>query len=255
MKDNNRQFAFTLIEMLVVVVILAIIVTIAMPAVSTMIKSNKMSSARNLIRSALGLAQAHAAKTQKYAGVRFQFDRDGWKTGTQYLVIIETDHDTTFNAVANMKPATLPTGIGVISLDADTNGMLDDDEGDLDGIMGATTFCIIFSPTGQLAKQSVEVYARDDADTTFGSETNVNDEPLPGDPKVPTLYHDKNWGDQDTRGPDWCRTEPSAMGLRIFEVEKMEECDPDDTRFDDYVYSLDPVLINHYTGTIIDEEW
>ena len=62
-----------------------------------------MSSAKNLIKSALAQAQAYAATHQKYAGIRFQvagdfqviggkvsFHYNAWKAGKQYLVLIES---------------------------------------------------------------------------------------------------------------------------------------------------------------------
>jgi len=258
---KKQKAAFTLIEMLVVIGIIALMIAATTPAVLALVKSNKLSAARNLIRSALVLAQAHAAQSQRYAGVRFQFDRDGWEKGQQYLVLIEKAAPGSatyeYNAIPNTKPATLPMGIGVIALNAVvasnsnlSNGNLDDDlDHALGGLLNATTFSIIFSPTGQMVVKKVQALARDVDDKTFGNQLDVDTIARAGDPPSPLLYYDNYVPVIDS--VSWCEYEPSTTGFYIYETQLMAECEPD-FRYDDYVEpALDPILINAYTGTII----
>jgi prepilin-type N-terminal cleavage/methylation domain-containing protein len=250
-----RRAGFTMVELLTVMAIIAIMALLVLPGFTKMIQSNKDGAARNLIRAALAEAQAHAAKTQKYAGIRFQFDRDGWANGRQYLVLIENVGGATFVTAPNAKPIALPEGIGVISSEVDNFGdpYIDDDatsDGPLHTLDGATTFNIVFSPTGQMVLKSVTVNPRTDDDKVFNYETYVNNGNA-------LLYYDGWWRDSVSTGsftlaPLWCANEPSTKGLYIFEVNKMQEVAAS-ARWSNYIGTPDvePVLINMYTGTII----
>ncbi|MBN1844737.1 MAG: prepilin-type N-terminal cleavage/methylation domain-containing protein, partial [Sedimentisphaerales bacterium] len=110
--------AFTLVEMLVVILIVAIMISLIVPASNAFVYSYKASSAQNLVRSALAQAQAYAAKERRYAGIRFQYDAEGWEHGRQYLILIErtpaVDNEQ-YQAVPNVTPVSLPAGMGALS--------------------------------------------------------------------------------------------------------------------------------------------
>ena len=272
MNGKKRQYGFTLIEMLVVVAIVAVMSALVLPNTMGMIRSQRAAATKNLIKNALAQAQAHAAVTQKYAGVRFQFTKDQWQNNRQYLVLIENEpgmvpgpgvpihsHDR-FVAIRNAKAATLPTGMGVISQTAYGSAMIPDDLTQF-GVMGETTFSIIFSPTGQLVCKQVYLRPRDSVDdavdvngdpidTIVNLDNNVNE-------GVGLFYHDV----YEIASPEWRREELSAMGLYIFDADKLMSIDglnmSPDGRAEEraiYIQSLEPILINIYTGTIIREE-
>ena len=272
MKLYERQTGFTITELLVVIGIIALMGTLAIPATVAMVESHRRTAARNLIRTALAQARAHAAQSQKYTGVRFQYDAAGWKNGRQYMVLIE--HNQTYYyppsgpidslpdcyiAVSNAKPLALPNGMGVIALDtinpdpsfeADNNNNLDDDEVYNDGgILKASTFSIIFSPTGQLVVKDVKVYNRDQYDNIFGSEANSANKDV-------LFSYDNHWSPSGSVGAaPWCESENSTTGLYIFETSRMAEVNPA-ARYSEYVRTLKkPLLINIYTGQLIDEEF
>ena len=140
MTTSPRHSAFTLIEILVVVGIVAILLALVAPNLGSMVQSQRMASAANLIKTALAQAQAHAAKNQKYTGVRFQYkynyfvDSGTWEMDRQYLVLIEHNNSNTYNAILNAKPIPLPTGIGVIPLEAGFDGRLGDNISDRFGL-------------------------------------------------------------------------------------------------------------------------
>jgi len=283
MNKKQRHIGFTLIEMLVVVGIVALLSVLVIPNTAKMLDSYRFTAAHNLIKTALAQAQAHAAKTQKYAGIRFQFDSDGWQKGTQYLVLIENQNDfvDSFNiphhtpdryvAVPNAKPSALPTGICVISgqvdiIDSDPlnddieNDYLDDDVSDdpLFCLNGASTFSIIFSPSGQLVVKAVEVQSRHQNDNIFGSEVAASTQP-----PTTLLSYDKHWDyilmADTTDNSLWCDKESSTTGLYIVEKSVLQDI-PADSRYSSLLKryisndSVERILINIYTGTIIENE-
>jgi len=258
MKARPRQTAFTLLEMLVVVTIMAVLLTIAVPSVAAMLRSHRWSSAQNLVRSSLALAQAHAARTQRYAGIRFQQAL----TGRQYLVLIEQSApgSQSYTALANHKPAAMPQNIGAISaeidLRADRDDYLDDSDDSLYCLKGASTFTIIFSASGQLVTKNIIIDRRHENDQTFGGKIQVES----GAANAPLLYSDVHfWGgpEEEEEGPDWCYQEPSTTGLYLYNQDELKSVDPDEryTKFLSQYRSSDAVVrvvINAYTGSVID---
>ena len=256
---KKRQSGFTLIEIMVVVGIVMLLAIATVPNMAGMIRSHRISAAKNLVRAALTQAQGHAAKNQKYAGVRFQFDRDGWELGRQYVVLIESENEPSYTdrfiAVRNAKPVTLPRGIGLLSNNLDINGDSFVDNNDLDTnvrLLNATTFSILFSPTGQLLTKTVNLRRKHDYDSS-------------GNPIEDRIIHYANmvnngysllYCDDEYNGgtlvTPWCVNESSATGLYIYETDAMSELEFDN-RYDGYVSTLEPTIINMYTGTIIEE--
>ena len=296
---TRRLAAFTLTEMLVVVGIGILLVTFTLPAIRNMGTSARHSQARNAITSAMTQARAQAISTQNYAGIRFQFDAAGWRTGTQYLVMIEkaepygtnTYITDEYTAVDNAKPLSLPRGIVVlsdelISLGSDDicNDYLDDDPtNDVDNdspsdstkkndarfcMDGAATFCIIFSPDGQIIQrdESYVISRNNITDRIFGTDAETKTSPpdalLSRDRYRPIGYNGEPW---ITGNTDWCRGSPTATGFIIADVEYLANI-PDDTRWRDITNDIDylkglcetsqaHVRINSYTGTVIQEDW
>ena len=281
MKNKPRQYAFSLAELLVVMAIIGLMLGLTMPSVNTMIHSHHLASVKTLIRSALTQAQVYAASNQKYAGLRFQQDLDG----KQYVVLIEHEPKgmsiisgkpvpayigERYTAIPNAKPIALPASIGLITGDIDSyndsfkNAYLADYD-PLNPIQDplnptkllcfpdATTFTVIFSPTGQLVVKKVGVRKRNDYDLTFGNYLAVN-APAP----APLLYYDnynlskKEWPfyDYDFDSAIWCVREDSTTSMYIYEMNDLVSANPL-ARYTDYVYQLEPLLINAYTGEII----
>lgn len=265
----TRPAGFTLVELLVVMAIIAVMAMLVLPGFTRMISSNKEGAALNLIRAALVEAQVHAAQTQKYAGIRFQFDKNGWADGRQYLVLIENITGDEYRAAPNAKPTALPEGIGVIDYSMlvqypvnqsqidNNNYNLSDNDTNQYGLLGSTTFSILFSPTGQLVVKNLHIYRWDEYDQVFNNQALVEAIPIKGQLPPPLLYYDNNnppsWGTKITNSALWCWYEPSAKGFYFFEVNKMLQDVNPGTRWSDYIgtVEVEPVLINMYTGTIL----
>ena len=235
---------------------MAVLMALVLPNTMGIIRSHRATATKNLIKNALAQAQAHAAVTQKYAGVRFQFTKDQWQNNRQYLVLIENETTgSDFVAIRNAKAAALPVGMGVISQTASLSGAIPDNL-DIDSVMEETTFSIIFSPTGQLVTKDVYLRPKDDVDedgilidSIVNLDGNVDD-------GIGLLYCD------DWMGGNWRHTEPSALGLYIFDADKLMSIDglnmgelQKDVERAIYIQSLEPILINIYTGTIIKEDF
>jgi len=288
MRHKRKADAFTLVELLVVVTIIGIMLGLTMPSFNTMMKSQQAASAKTLIRTALAQAQIYASSNQKYAGLRFQPDADGRPNiiliehAPRCLVtdlsgvITEDNVAERFTAIPNAKPVALPEGIGVISLEVltppivgnpgfqeNSNQYLDNFTDNRSCLLGASTFTIIFSPTGQLIIKSVVVRERQLTDTfgnlvdlTFGSYARFHT-PL-AIPK-PRFYQDNYkfkfgtniwpWFNDSIK---WCDREDSTYGMYIYEEEPMLAANKD-LRYTEYISLLKPILINTYTGKLI--EW
>ena len=129
MKTNSRQRGLTLMEMTVVILIVALLTSLSLPAIRTFFSSMAMSDgAKGMISAALASARAIAAKEQRYAGVRFQtaYRPDGPLNAPQYMIFVVHDFDNTglapgFRAVEGIKPIKLPENVGVMDLRYRTN--------------------------------------------------------------------------------------------------------------------------------------
>ena len=269
-----------------VVAIVVLLATLVMPAFTKMLQSNRESTAKVMVRTLLARAQAHAVAHQKYAGVRFQFDSEGWEIGRQYMVLIEKA-DVSGNeyvAVADEKTVALPEGIGVLSADViDRNDFnysdlnLDDSDltanegdGEIFSLNGAVTLSIVFSPTGQLVIKDVVTMPRqpyfdvdgnyvfdstiNHADRVFLDSSNVDRALLFCDGYIWLNFEDSTSGFNGTYDPQpWLAAKESATGVYLFDVEAMAEVEPD-FRYSQYVQDLEPLLVNRYTGGLIEEE-
>lgn len=159
MNKNPKHFGLTLTELLVVIAVMAILMSIAIPAVKGIMESfDSGTSVRQLINAALSAARAIAIREQTYAGVRFQEGRDG----NTYIVFIIHDPAATgfangFRGVLGRKPMKLPEDVAVAKSS------------------------IVFSPQGKLTIHDVRARNQDakgdgddsSTDTIFNTPLNV----------------------------------------------------------------------------------
>lgn len=280
MDEKKQQSGFTLIEMLVVVAIIAVLAALSLPNTMGIIRSHRAAATKNLIKNALAQAQAHAAVTQKYAGVRFQQSA----SGRQYIVLIESNSNVKiidaksfganwepyqlidrFVAVDNAKATAMPTGF--VAMQGDII-----DDFDLDNnakLWEKATFSIIFSPTGQLVTKRCQclprlapndhlipqaVYASED-DGIFCAPADAAEEgpPLARDEITDAWTYDV-FGD--------LMVEFSMGGMYLCEWDPLDKEEiPIGARWSGYLNRyrsekrVEYVLINIYTGTIIKEEF
>ncbi len=159
MNKNPKHFGLTLTELLVVIAVMAILMSIAIPAVKGIMESfDSGTSVRQLINAALSASRAIAIREQTYAGVRFQKGSDG----NTYIVFIVHDPAATgfangFRGILGRKPMKLPEGVAI------------------------SKSSIIFSPQGKLTIHDVRARNQDaksdgddsSKDTIFNTQLNV----------------------------------------------------------------------------------
>jgi len=250
MKHKRKAEGYSLVELLVVVAIIGILLGLTMPSFNSMMKSQQITSTKTLIRTALTQAQVYASSNQKYAGLRFQSDTKG----RPHIILIENTHDTTYAPIPNARPVALPEGIGLISASIDILApanrdlYLDDSNNDQYCLLGATTFTIIFSPTGQLVIKTPIVHPRNDFDQTMNVAAVVE---AGGARFYCDGWYTDSFGNPPHAPVYYCLSEDSTMGLYIYEKEPMQEANSN-LRYTEYVSLLQPLLINTYTGKLIE---
>lgn len=150
-----KKTGFTLIEMIIVVAVVAILVGLGIPTVSSLFDSFESQGGKALMNVALSSARAIAAKEQHYAGISFQ------GTNPQYMTFIIHDFNNTmgfypygFWLIENLQSIKLPKNIGVMDFNLLKNLTHEPSEKD---ILVLTTFSIIFSPSGKLIIREVQV--------------------------------------------------------------------------------------------------
>jgi len=261
---------FTLIEMMVVVAIVALLVVFGMPAVRTMVNSfHSEGNTRAMINSALACARAMAAKEQAYAGIRFQYAYNPRGSGDilampQYMIFIVNEESRNmgglangFRAIEGMAPIKLPESVGVMDLRI-RNGAVNDSTdtavdnlniSNADGLRNATTFSIVFSPTGKLVIHDVRTRNKDgnangnnsSDDDIFNTQTNVENN------------NDRGMFYQDDYTGLGLGQERSRNSFIIFDANILKRTDTN-YRWRDYLSTLQPVYVNPYTGTIINNK-
>lgn len=182
MKIRAKQSGLSLVETIVVVAVVALMIGLAIPAVKTFTNSTSSSAgAESMISAALSSARSIAAKNQKYAGIRFQRDKDGY----QYMIAIIHNYDPSaasglnksvdsFTAVKGLNPVKLPENILVFDTkdynDVEINASAVNDD---DKLKDITSFTILFSPSGSLATRMVLVSPISANDSIFNSSATV----------------------------------------------------------------------------------
>ncbi len=270
MKAKFGHSGISLTEMTVVVAIVAVLAGFGLPAIRGLVNSFETEGGtRAMISSALASARAIAAKEQRYAGIRFQHrydpqNPDFLKT-SQYMIFIVHEEPKKignigngFRAVQGQEPIKLPTTIGVMDLLLSTDAPLiepnlddsdpanRDQEGRNIYLTDATSFSVLFSPSGRLVIHDVRVRNKDgdfqplnpgdSEDDIFNSPQNIN-------------QFNRGMFVQDDYSELGLGAESSRNNFVVYDREKFRQMTSEE-RFD-YLFSLDPIYINAYTGTII----
>ena len=128
MANKPKQSAFSIVELLVVIVIIASLVGLAVPAIDMMQQSYNSTGSENMISAALATARTIAMNRQRYAGIRFQkaynpeYPDDPLKQD-QYMVPIVYEYNKSktnltvwFHAIEGQKPIKLPENIGIMDM-------------------------------------------------------------------------------------------------------------------------------------------
>jgi len=254
MKAKPKQSGMSLVELTVVVAAVAMLAFFAVPAAKKFLDSfGSTGSAGSMIEAAISSARAIAAKEHRYAGIRFQFDKDGPLKGNQYMIFIIHDPEATgqalgrsvlangFRALKGVEPVKLPITVGV--MDLEYYPALP--SGSLDTLVDTTSFSIIFSPSGKLVIHPVRVSRVSEADEVFNIESKVLS-------SLAMFFQDDTYSEPLLAG---LVEEPSRNSFIIYEGKKFENAKKQgDVALSQYLGTLQPMYVNAYTGTIISRD-
>jgi type IV fimbrial biogenesis protein FimT len=94
----KKQQAFTLVELMVTMAVFAVLVTIAIPAFNSYVRTNRLSSETNALVGALSFARSEAVKRganisvcRSSDGATCATDASGWNAG--WIIFVNTDND------------------------------------------------------------------------------------------------------------------------------------------------------------------
>lgn len=247
MKAKPRQCGLTLMEMTVVIVVVALLVSFSMPTIRTFFSSMALSGGtKSIISASLASARAIAAKEQRYAGIRFQKRLQEDNKGPQYMIFIVHDQPNTklsngFRVVEGIQPIKLPEAVGVMEF-VSSDAEIDDSK-----ITDKTTFSIVFSPSGKLVIHGVRVRNKD------GRTDNASEDDIFNTLDNVGIGIGMFVQDHGRTSSDEPREEQSKNGFIIYDKTQFDKIKPDSRR-SDYLDSLDVIHINPYTGTIISSD-
>ena len=272
MKSKCKQSGLTLTEMTIVVASIVLLVALGLPAVRAFFTSFETESgAKTMISAALSSTRAIALKERRYAGIRFQkacLSRDvanplaGLLEAPQYMIFIVYEEPKKmgnltvgFRAVEGLKPIKLPDAVGVIDL-----GVIDSRRGDADinddfELSNATSFSLIFSPSGKLVIHDVRVRNREgdyDPKTPNDSMDDVFNSPINIIMNGFGMFIQDDYGRTDDINLGLER-EPSRNCFTIYDRKEFARAYQRKQAYSGYLYRLvpKPIYINPYTGTII----
>ncbi len=237
-----RRGGFTLIEMLIVVSLIVLIATIALPSIVGMFAAGAEARAYNTLAAQVASARALAIKNATYALLHVQigegpdFEDTCWSAVFEYRYD-EDDGRHYFVSLDGYRPRAFAgaTAFGEISgtfvIDDDGDGAADEYT-NLDLDEDFTTFSIVFDPNGEVV-------------------TNVDGGRIVFDPDDPLF--DELWDVARTEAPPEAG-EYGVTAMTVFDyVEFINISDADDRA--DYLDEAGQFLpVNRYTGRLMERE-
>lgn len=261
MVNEPKKSAFSIVELLVVIMIIASLTGLAIPAINMIQKSYNSTGSENMISAALSTARTIAMSRQRYAGIRFQkaynpkYPNDPLKQD-QYMIFIVYEEPRKmggdkdcFRVVKGHKPIKLPENIGVMDM---TEINEDTDINNDANLTNSTAFSIVFSPSGKLVIYKVQTRNKDGEYQP--ANTNESDDDI-FNSKENVINNQTGMFIQDDYPTDGLSQELSRNSFVIYDRKKLQSIDYR-RRYSEYLENLkknESLYINAYTGAIIDK--
>lgn len=127
---NKKQQAFTLVELMVVVTILGILATMALPNFLAMIKRHELKVTANDYYVAFRYARSEAIRSGKAVNIKLLDESAGWHAGFELIKVhdpLDTTKDEVLRQVAAKKGVTVEESGDLTSIQFDGKGYVTGD--------------------------------------------------------------------------------------------------------------------------------
>ena len=219
------RFAFTLVELMIVITIIILVITAATPSIVRIFTAGSDAQAYNVLVAQLTAARALAIRTSTHAGVHVQIADNPRLTGKCFSAIVWDDPTTDahlFSLPPDYFPRRIPGGMAFSQVPVPKSG-------------DPTNFTIVFSPTGAAVKY------------VYGEEIKFDgDDPIFSGPPNIKLWN-VPWND-----PDDPSDQAGAVAVSIFNYSEAMSS----SNFGAYVAANQspPIPLNYYTGQLFPKE-
>ena len=222
-----KRKAFTLIELIVVIVLIMLIAATALPTISGLFNAGADEQAYNIISAQIGAARALAIVDGVYAGLHVQIaDRLDMENTCFAAVVVDPDANGTFALAPGFNPQQMPGNIAFGEL----SNTFVDSSGEYQGLANLgdfTSFTIVFSPAGEVVNN------------VNGSNISFND---------PNLFKSGTIGDTDPQLWNPLGNENGVSAITLFDYKTLKSLSGATARENYLNENGQFMALNIYTG-------
>lgn len=227
------RFAFTLVELMIVITIIILVITAATPSIMRIFTAGSDAQAYNVLVAQLTAARALAIRKATHAGVHVQIADNPRLSGKCFSAVVWDDPTTDahlFSIPSDYFPRRIPGGMAFSQIPRDSSDPPED----------YTNFTIVFSPTGAAVKY------------VYGEEINFDGDAV-RNPAFAAAAGSFKWlWNVPWNDPDDPSDQAGAVAVSIFNYSEAMSS----SNFGAYVAANQspPIPLNYYTGQLFPKE-